>query len=245
MRQLKPETQLLTMCSTRNRPEWCKRMIDSYFATKRGNSQIAVYISTDDPRIQDYMKMIPQYQDKVHFHVGRHKYMLHVLNYFSTQVYPNVKFYQQINDDHVYITQGWDIGLMRAIRDSGGWGIANAWNTIDQNPGGYVMSGNIVRTLGFFAPRCIRHTWGDDWTFKLGKHFNFLFQCNHITIDHMCWHDGKRGFGARVPKDANMDFVYGHQQWAYGCRAMNNYYAHQWPSDLQKIRVAREKNEVF
>ena len=32
MKPLKENTKLLSMCSSRNRPEWCTRMIDSFLA---------------------------------------------------------------------------------------------------------------------------------------------------------------------------------------------------------------------
>ena len=200
------------------------------------------YISTDDPKLEQYLPIVKEYEAVVNFCIGEHKYLIPVLNYFSTEVYPNVEYYQEVNDDHVYISEAWDVNLVQTLKDHGGWGIAYPFNTVNSVPSSSVFSGNIIRALGFFNPPCFRHTWADDWTHRLGRAFNFIYFRKDIVIDHRCWHDTVNGIGARAPKDSNADFVYGAEEYAYGCSAQAHYMVHQWHSDIAKLKLAMEKN---
>jgi hypothetical protein len=227
--------KLLAMCSSRNRPKELVRMLDSFDATHtEGLSEIRVYISEDDPHLSEYRAIPEKYLTRCLF--GPHKYLVEVNNFFSTITYPGLEYYQEINDDHIYHTPGWDQKLIKVIEEKGqGWGYAFGSNGIDQNPGGTVMSGNMVRTLGWFDPPELRHSMTDAARVAIGKWIKRLFYVDEVFIEHRCWHDGLHGFGVKAPWDENMKFVYGNEEISYGIQMAQK---HKFDEDVAKLNKA-------
>lgn len=230
--------KILSMCSTRNRPKECTRMLNSYFATRSPGSEIVVYVADNDPYLQEYI-------DAFHgkpwlYFIGPHRYMAEVLNYFSCEIFPNCEFYQEVNDDHIYHTMGWDKELAEAIKKIGGWGMSWADNRSDHMNSAYMLSGNIVRTLGYFISPLLRHNYADcqirDLLTATGKNLMCLVKSAHI--EHRCWHDTTKGIGKMAPEDDNTRFVYSAEQHLYGCAAMKEWKKNYMPIEIRKIQQA-------
>lgn len=179
-------------------------MIESFQRTKRGNTGLVVYVDEADSRIAEYKKLdLQQYIE-----YGPFSYQAAIANYFSTEKYPGREFYQEIHDDHIFITEGWDVELMRTITEHGGWGVCGANDTIQtnfsdpgRNPGAAMISGNIIQALGYWFLPCLRSFRIDNAFMEILLPLGLIYHREDIVIDHVCWHDGRRGFGARAPLD--------------------------------------------
>jgi hypothetical protein len=216
-------------------------MVESFDSTRKF-SELKIYVSTDDPKLNEY-KLLPKSTiDRIIF--GSHKWMPEVLNFYSTELIKDADFYTEVNDDHIYHTKDWDETLANLIIKNKGWGIAAPNDTIDpdfkdENPSAYMLSGNIVRTLGYFIFPAFRHVGSDSFTRYIGKTLNILYHDKNVVIEHRCWHDTTHGIGSRAPKDANVEFVYGKDEerffanaWQVWLRSRDN--------EVNKIRIAMD-----
>ena len=236
--------QVLTMCSTKARPEKLVTMIRSFEQTSKADNKLVVYCSETDTKIAEYKALPDDIQKYIEY--GPAKYLVQIYNDFATKQYPNIEFYKELHDDNVCITDAWDIELIKTINEVGhGWGVAVPDNTITDpltctNPGGFMMSGNIVRALGWVLLPTLTALCTDRTLELILEPLCLQYHRADIVIDHVCWHDGKRGFGARVVADEA-------SIWSYSAEAIEQ--ANQGlvgfnPAEhTQKIREAM--NEDF
>lgn len=232
--------KLLTICPSRNRPELCRRMIDSFEATKaQPDTEILVYISHDDPQLTKYEELL---KDKLHI-VGQRRHLVKVLNYISCEVYPGIEYYQEINDDHIFRTSAWDRELINTIETKGkGWGISfgndlmtnEPWE-IARHPSGAVISGNIVRTLKCFILPELDHLFTDTYLRDIGEGINAYFRREDIIIEH-CHLVSKK---AQI--DDNYRYVYNPRTFQQGLRIYGDWHRNESKLYLQKIIEARER----
>ena len=243
---MKPK--LLIMCSTRRRPHKLKIMLLSFFKTKSDFTRMVVYISEEDPKLEEYKKIIKRFKYNIEFIIGKERnYLVTVLNYLSTELYPNFKYYGEVNDDHIYRTKDWDKRLIKEIVDKGnGWGIACGDNSISedwniwQHPGAFIMSGNIVRTLGYFTYPLLRHFWSDEYHKHLGLGINRLFYVPEVIIEHMCWHATPH----KAEEDDNTKEMYSNESKKYGIEMFNKWKKEQYESDINKLKTAMAKEGI-
>ncbi len=230
--------KLLTICPSRNRPELCKRMLDSFDATKSEGTEIIVYVSIDDPQIGKYEEIL---NGRLHVFEPR-RHLIKVLNYVSCELYPDIQYYQEINDDHVYQTKGWDNLLIEVIEIKGrGWGIAcgndllgnEPWK-IARHPSGAVISGNIVRTLGCFVLPELDHLFTDTYLRDIAEGINSYFHLEDVIIEHRHWLTGK------VDKDDNYDWVYNPENFRDAHRIYFIWIKYKRKLDIEKLIQARK-----
>jgi hypothetical protein len=219
------------MCSSRNRPERLKDTILSFNATKNIDTELVVYVAENDSRINDYKKMLEEMNQK-HI-IGCYRTMIEVLNYLSCELFPDLKYYGDVNDDHIYRTKNWDIELMKAIDSKNGWSIAYG---LTQNlPSPLMMSGKLIRTLGYYLPPNFQHSHVDNFIMDIGKMFNLLTYVPEVNIEHMHIIFGKANMDDNykwvTSQDVYIRGVADLQYWITNCR----------DNDILKIKTAMEK----
>jgi len=94
-----------------------------------------------------------------------------------------------INDDIIFRTKGWDKILINVIENKGkGWGIAYGDDCTNNHrynlPTFGLVSGNIVRTLGYIYPRELLALFGDTFLLDIGRAIGKLFYCPDVIIEH-------------------------------------------------------------
>jgi hypothetical protein len=227
------------MCSSRHSPGELKTMLESFDKTS-SCSDIAVYISEDDKYINEYVSLLNT--GNWICYIGKHKYLGEVLNYFSTQVFPEYEYYQEVNDDHIYITPEWDRLLIETIEKNGnGWGIAfpnKLGEPNDFSPSAYVMSGNIVRTIGWFTLPGLRQNSIDNTIFKLGTGVNRYWYAQDVQIYHKNWKASNTGLETGTPKDDNNDFTYSKEECDHGSKISE---LHDYSIEIKKVNDAISK----
>ncbi len=186
--------RLLTICATRIRPHRIGEMLDSFDRTK-SFADIVIYVSEDDPKLEAYKDVL----EGRNYVVGKRKTLVEVENYFSTVVYPDYQFYQGVNDDQVFHTEKWDEKLTNDIETKGGgWGVAccrDLMHDDDWDKCKYanspIISGNIVRTLGYIYYPELVHTHTDDYLRDVALGINRLFRNPEVVIEHKHCLNGK------------------------------------------------------
>lgn len=229
--------KLLTICPSRDRPELCKRMLDSFDATKTLDSEILVYVSIDDPQIGKYEELL---NGRLHI-FGPRRHLVKVLNYVSTELYPDVPFYQEVNDDHIYRTIGWDEQLIDIIKRNGrGWGLAcgndlmtnEPWH-IARHPSAALISGNIVRTLGCFVWPELDHLHTDKYLRDIASGIGSYYHLEKVIIEHLHW------VSKKSQMDDNYRWVYSAESYAQANRIYHKWSKYQKQIDIEKIRQVR------
>ena len=164
--------KLLTICSTRKRPALAAKMCESFNNTKSEGTEIVFYVWEDDPFVEDYKKLLKI--ENVNY--GKERYMGEILNYITTEVYPDIPYYQNINDDHLYLVKGWDKLMMKPLDKNNGWGISYCRGVdAKHNPNAEIMSGKIVRALGYYLWPEFRQFGCEPYMTSIGEHFNFFY----------------------------------------------------------------------
>jgi len=171
-------TQMLVMCSSRHRPHKLNDMIDSFYEHRSPGTELVVYVSEEDPQLDAYRPVLA----KVPHIVGPPKNMVQVLNFLSVEAYPNMKYYQEFNDDHVVRTHAWDALMIAAAEKAGGWTWVYGYTQLV--PTAIFVTGNIVRALGFFFPPQFVHNHVDNVTLAYGE-VGLLTHVPDVVVDHM------------------------------------------------------------
>jgi hypothetical protein len=200
--------RLLTICPS-NRPVELQRMLESFHSTKRGKSEIVVYPNNSRPLVE-------------------------VIN-GAIKEYPGFDYYQEINDDHVYITQGWDIKLIASIDRIGfAWG-DDGWGDKSEPglPSGVVMSANMVEALGYFFPPVLRQAFCDNALLDIGRETKTMFYNPEVLIEH------RHCIYKKAPIDDNYRAVMSKESMAYGKRAYELWAATQKAQDIERLNNAK------
>lgn len=186
---------ILSSCSSRERPELCKRMIDSFLKTIACDTFLFVYVDEEDPKALDYYSLSAEYGDGIEFEFGPHKTLIEVLNR-GPEKYPVMDYYHEVNDDHVFRTHGWDYDLSVAIGER----LGISYPKLEHLPSSIMMSGDLVRRLGYFAYPAFTHSWVDNFFKELGEALGHMVEVPEVWIEHCHWSFGKSEIDANYKK---------------------------------------------
>jgi hypothetical protein len=181
-------------------------MLESFHATRRGKTEIVVYPNNSRPLVE-------------------------VIN-SAIKEYPGFDFYQEVNDDHVYITEGWDLKLMASIDRIGfAWG-NDGFNTGAGLPSAVVMSANMIEALGYFFLPTLKHTYCDNVLLDIGRETKTMFYNPEVLIEHRHCIFGK------APVDDIYREVMSRESMEYGKRAFELWAATQKAKDIERLNNA-------
>jgi len=161
-------------------------MIDSWVKTTTRNAEnsaeLRIYVSGNDPKVSEYKKI--SLPDGAYIEYGAKKTMVGVLNYYCTEKYPDMDYYSEVNDDHVFVTSGWNV-LMQNYIDRKNNGISIVYGITQQFPTATMHGGKLIRELGYFFPPIFSHMFVDFWIRDFGFGANIMVYAPDILIDHM------------------------------------------------------------
>ena len=224
---------LITMCSSRSRPEIFLRMAKSFVETKEGaNSFLVAYVYENDPMVESYKKLDLSGMSCVSIVYGKDRNMVQVLNYISTELIPDADFYSEVNDDHVFITQGWDMKMMIAIMDKNN-GFSIAYGIKTNMPTATMCSGSVVVGFGYFFPPEYNHSWVDNWLVNIGFETNTLTYLPDVLIEH--WHHSV----GKAERDSVCD--YAEQDYGYGKEVFEKWFVEKKDTDCEIVESLKEK----
>jgi len=170
------------MCSTYQRPELFLRMAESYNKTAKSiEARLAAYVSYEDTKIEEYKKLV--LPKNVSIEYGPKKTMCGVLNYFSCEKYRDYQYYSEVNDDHVFVTEGWDIKMMNAI-DIKYNGVSIAYGKTESLPTATMHGAKLVHGLGYFFPPQYLHMLLDLWIIEIDAATKIMTYVPDVLVDH-------------------------------------------------------------
>jgi len=227
--KLPKDTKLLSICSTRSKPGLVMEMLKSFDETKSKGTEIVLYVWEDDPKIDEYKKNL-EGRNVIY---GEKRFMSEVLNYITTEVYPDIPYYQNINDDHYFVVKGWDKMMTGVLDDNNGWGVSYCKGKGGiHNPNAEIVSGKIVRTIGYYIYPKYRQFGLEPYFISLGE------ACGFFYIPEVIEHRSvNAGFGE---KDEVYKFIYSPEEMTNARNAYNEWLEHK-DEAFEKIRLAIKK----
>ena len=164
--------------------KWIPDLINSFLENRSDKTELIVYISKHDPKFSDYTNyLLRNMNPYVSFIMDESRNMVEVLNYISTELCPNIPYYQEFNDDHIIRTKNWDSIMIDAIEKHNGWGVASG--STPNLPTATMISGNIVRALEHFFNPLFKHLFVDDWIREICEALNLYIYLPEVNIEHM------------------------------------------------------------
>jgi hypothetical protein len=212
-------------------------MLKSFDETKSEGTDLVIYISECDPRLEEYKVTLAGRN----YIVGKRIPVAHVYNY-CFEKYPDYKYYGEVCDDHVYKTKGWDTIFIDEIEKHGGWGMS--WGTglihpvSTVLPQAMVMSGNMVRALGYFTTPLLYAAWNDQFARELGEALNCLYYRPDVIVEHVHVLNGK------APMDENYKWTLSPEVQEIGRVQYNKWLVEEKQNDIDRINKAKAEGKI-
>ena len=146
---------------------------------------------------------------------------------------PDYDYYQELNDDHVYITPRWDEKLIDVIVTKGrGWGLACGDAKVTRthrHPSACIISANCIKALGHFVWPGFHTYMGDVYLRDLYESINRSFYCPEVIIQHEHY---TKGFH----KDAVYGLARTKEETSHGKWTFLNWQTEHKEHETQKLR---------
>lgn len=198
---------------TRNRPERLQQALDKI--TEAGTQSAGlIVIDGEDPSKYDNIRLPDNWSFK--FLPNDLGGVARVWNW-CVDNYPDLPWYGMITDDLHVRTKEWDVKLIEA---AGSKNIASAndlWQAnenvaLGRMQGAVVFGGDLIRTVGYWAPRGMIHNFVDDLWENIGRGFNCWRVLIDVITEHMHPAVGKSGLDETYAR--NMQVVDGRLNFA-------------------------------
>jgi len=227
------ESPILAICPTRQRPEKCARMLESFEETKANKIDLIFCIDTDDPCLSQYLDL---FGNEHAFYLLERMTITEIFNKVALELEPSYEVYHTANDDFIYRTQNFDQLIMDSIDTHGSgvhYGNDGHWGA-DMAVAPFITA-DMVKAVGWLQMPKLKHLCNDTiWTF-LGFRGRFLYYIPEILIDHI--HPETRNIPKdEVTKRVNSPYVY---EWDYKQFAM--WKMTRMEIDLGKCLATQEK----
>lgn len=209
------QNKVLVICPTRERPGKLREMIESFQRTAV-MSELRIIIDYDDPKYNEYINIIVEHNLTSCIRTSAER---KTTTDFINRAYrsePIFDFYSVTNDDFVYHTPEWDQKLTEEIKAHGNIGIAYGDDGLAgvNMPTTSVISGEIIRAVGWLQLPSLRHLYGDNTWRTVGQSANILRYRPDVKIEH------RHPYSGKVDRDGtfertNHDETYAHDIVAY------------------------------
>ena len=176
--------KILWICPSRKRPERLKRLILSWKHTTTNLSDLLVVVDSDDSSYEDLMKLYPEVMWEITEPVFGS--FLHLINSKAVKYSTEYAYVGFMEDDIVFETVGYEDKFISKLKELGKTGIVHAKDGIDKRrfvsiP---VIDSHIVRTLGWFAPPCLRSLWADNFWREMATYLGTYYKFEDVLIKH-------------------------------------------------------------
>jgi hypothetical protein len=176
----------LVIVPTRSRPDKARECVS---ALKELSTISDVMLGLDD---DDAQKYLDDKIDGVLYEVNPRLKMNGTLNLLSVKYADQYKTITFMGDDHFVRTKGWDKKLYQPIKKRG-YGLSYG-NDLFQGQNlatAVMMSTNIIKELGFMAPKKLIHLYMDNFWMALGNILDCIDYHDNVIIEHMHYMNGK------------------------------------------------------
>ena len=176
--------KLLVVVPTIHRAEKCKEFLTSLNETKQLETEVFLGVDQEDLQFQQYINL----SKKFDFHLGVFsgdsptKIMNTVI---EEKNFEDVEYFMPCNDDFIFKTPGWDKQLIEEI-EKHGKGIAYGNDLLqgENLPTTSIISGSIVRKIGWLQLPTLQCLYGDNVWQVIGQGAGCLFYRGDVIIEH-------------------------------------------------------------
>jgi glycosyltransferase involved in cell wall biosynthesis len=176
--------KILWICPSRKRPERLERLIKSWKNTTTNLSDLLVVIDSDDDSYQELIKKYPEVIWEITDPVFGS--FLHLINSKAVKYSTEYQYIGFMEDDIVFETSGYESRFIKKLKELGKTGIVHAKDGIDKRkfvsiP---VVDSYIIRTLGWFAPPCLKSLWADNFWREMATAVGTYYKFEDVVIKH-------------------------------------------------------------
>jgi hypothetical protein len=218
-------------------------MIDSYLKTTEGvESTMKVYVHEGDKFISKYREIFKGFKsDKVTIEFGPYKTMVKVLNDYCKQ-HPEMEYFSEVNDDHIFVTPGWDIKMMSACKMKNN-GMSVVYGKTQQFPTATMHGAKLIKFLGYFFPPEYSHMCVDLWLMDFGFEADLMVYTPDVLIEHMHHAFAKNYFNQDVVVDES--YIVGAHEDSEGKRIYHEWEKTNKTKDISRVRAAILKEKII
>lgn len=215
----------LVMIATRSRPH---NAIRAFAQLKRVSTQSDFLIVINEDQ-QDLYPEIPGVMREV---VPSELGCLGKANHILPTYWRDYGTITGLDDDCMVTTPGWDAALADAM--TGGYGVAYGDDLIQGEvlPTKVMISTNILRPLGFWAPPTLFHLYADNFWKSLGKALDALYYLPEVKTEH--WHY----INGRAPMDDLYREAYTTEAVRKDVAAFWSYMGDCFDRDIARVKAA-------
>lgn len=232
------DSGMAVIVPSRGRPGSVARVAQAWSDTDAWrDAQLIFAVDADDPTHAAYLEQISTHGGQTFLvTLPEWKPMVHKLDkcalITAESGFSMVGF---MGDDHLPRTPGWARRYAETL-DELGTGIVHSSDGFrdDQLPTQWMMTADIVRTLGRMVPAPVEHLYCDNAIEDLGRSAQCIRFLPDVLIEHMHPFAGKAGMDAGYSKVNNPS------QYAKDRAAYQEWRTHQLAEDAGKIRALRE-----
>ncbi len=170
---------LWVIVPSRGRPRSVERLVKACALTCRADTRLHFAFDDDDETAEDAAKVAAGHQVTT----GPRDNLAGWTNKLAA-LHPDAPALASIGDDHLPITDGWDEKLLEALPPGGGFTYPNDERRVDI-PEAVVVSGAIVRALGWMCLPALRHWHVDQVWADLGRGADCLVFCRAVLVRHL------------------------------------------------------------
>lgn len=208
---------LAILVPTRSRPHNITRLLDDLHHTDT-QAPLILGLDTNDPRLKDYQQLTGHryWRDtQIFINTTSSIGMVQAINNLITEVKNEYQHFIFLGDDTAPRTQKWDTHILNTLNEIH-TGIVY-WNDLwhgQEKPTHWAVTGNIVRTWGYFAPPTLRHLYVDDFYQRFGTDIGSYHYLGDVIVEHL------HAFYRKSPMDysyelTNAPDVYKHDKVAF------------------------------
>lgn len=174
----------LVILPTRGRADNTARCVEHL---QKFSSISDICVALDDDDDHNYPRL-----DGVIYEVNPRLRMNGTLNLVANKYAEQYETIYFLGDDHVVRTQDWDVKLYEPIKARGyGLSYGNDLLQGENLATAVMMSTNIIRSLGFMAPKKLIHLYMDNFWMSVGKVLVALDYRSDVVVEHMHYLNGK------------------------------------------------------
>jgi hypothetical protein len=232
----KSKVNLLAICCSFRRPKVLQGLIETFNDTKSQNTELLIYLHEDDKFLKEYEPIT----EKCNYIIDVHRMLCPSINHVVFNEFPEIPYYEIVNDDFRYRTKNWDEKLIKILKEKSndigftcGADLINGGNWHKyEHPSAEIWSWKFVKALGYVYPPAINAFCADHYAKNIAKSLNALNYVPEVIIEHL-WYPicGKQ-------PDENIKDGYSEASQAYGHKAYND-----WVRNDRINAIARVKKE--
>jgi len=174
---------IVLITPTRNRPELCKRMVDSARATADNPIEVYLGIASEGNNYpQEYRYILAQQS------LMEESPTVAIVNLLADEAMkdPDNKLFMVVGDDAIFDTKGWDTALIKAYEAlENKIHVFSFQDSRSKNGTPHpIVTREFIEAMGYFATPIFLHFFVDTWLVDIAKNSNCFTKLDNYLVIH-------------------------------------------------------------